>query len=550
MKRVFIWFAVIATILFAIPGYWYSDSIVEIKNELLKLVLGLRDVRLINLRDNSNMSIMRFETIQSGLLGYSVSSKGDVNGDGNADMLIGAYETSNPLNQQGAIHLLFGFEQIAATPELQLEEMAISIFGRNENDWFGHSVSIGDDIDGDGLSEIAIGARFETVDGKNKTGGAYVIFSSDLPSEPGVFGIDDIPHIRLVGERGRNEVGYEVYLGGDLDGDSIADLVVRGLMDVPNKSAGVFVVPGAVLRNSIGQTINLFSAEGIIQVTSTEIYEDSGRTIAFLEDFTGDNLPELALGSLDGTHYYSPDSLHPDRPFLWIVPSELFQPNNETIILLNQPEIIRFTVQSGVRYHLTVASPGDIDQDGLGEMLVGMAPLTDTAGLPGKVALLLGSSMREFEGAMDLEYDADLLMTGIESGNSVSGDLLGWSLQEGPGDVDGDGIGDLLIGARGSSLNGRDSGAAFFVSGIEIGKLLDSGDNQLSLFDIDNVIVISGEQTHDLFSSKRRISFSGDTNGDGILDLLIGAPGFIRNGEGSGAAYWISGQTILDQLSD
>jgi hypothetical protein len=77
--------------------------------------------------------------------------------------------------------------------------------------------------------------------------------------------------------------------------------------------------------------------------------------------------------------------------------------------------------------------------------------------------------------------------------------------------------------------------------GIEIVELLAAGENEVSMLDIENVIALSGEQANDLFSSKRRISFSGDTYGDGIFDLLIWAPGWDRDPRGTGAVYWIFG---------
>jgi hypothetical protein len=86
--------------------------------------------------------------------------------------------------------------------------------------------------------------------------------------------------------------------------------------------------------------------------------------------------------------------------------------------------------------------------------------------------------------------------------------------------------------------------------GIEIVELLAAGENEVSMLDIENVIAVSGEQANDLFSSKRRISFSGDTNGDIIFDLLIWAPGWDRDPRGAVAVYWISGQLILDRLND
>lgn len=550
MRKAFAWGALLLLLFFTVPGRWLPESLLLFRHSFFKVGLSLRGLELVELNERDGISMIQSMHDQSGLLGYSVSMNGDVNGDGFADMLLGAYEASLDMEQQGAVHLLFGARDFGMGRQIILENEAISIYGRSEKAWFGHSVSIGGDIDGDGLADLAIGSRLEALESARNSGAAYVIFGKDLPSEAGEYSIEEIPHVRLVGERGRNEIGYEVLLGGDLDGDQIPDLVVRGFMDVPNKIAGVFIVPGKLIRQSTGQTIRLFNAEGIIKVAATEAFEDSGRTIALVPDFSGDALPELALGSLDGTAYYAPDLPQPTRPFAWIVPSELINRTDKGTLLLDDERVIGYEISSGIRYHVTITSLGDLDQDGLGDLLIGMAPLHNEQNLPGKALILLGASLKASDGKLDLEREADFTLTGLGMGTGLSGDLFGWALQEGPADIDGDGINDLLIGARGSSVNGSDSGAAFFVPGSEILDLLESGVQQVSLSEIPNVLAFLGEEAQDLFSSKRRITFSGDANGDGINDLLVGAPGWTRDGFGPGAAYWISGQVIIDLATE
>ena len=105
------------------------------------------------------------------------------------------------------------------------------------------------------------------------------------------------------------------------------------------------------------------------------------------------------------------------------------------------------------------------------------------------------------------------------------------------GDVNGDGIDDLLIGAFRADPNGNASGASYVVFG---GAGVGSGGNlELSALDGTNGVKLSGVATYD--QSGRAVSTAGDVNGDGIDDLLIGAPDADPNGERSGASYVVFG---------
>ena len=191
----------------------------------------------------------------------------------------------------------------------------------------------------------------------------------------------------------------------------------------------------------------------------------------------------------------------------------------------------------------SVSGAGDVDGDGIDDLIIG-AIGADPNGrdFAGASYVVFGRD-QGFPATIDLASDADLIIQGAaahdRSGRSVSG----------AGDVDGDGIDDLIIGALLADPNGRDSaGASYVVFGSDQGfpATIDLAS--------DADLIIQGAAAGD--RSGCSVSGAGDVDGDGIDDLIIGASSASPNGRtDAGASYVVFGRdqgfpATIDLASD
>ncbi len=178
---------------------------------------------------------------------------------------------------------------------------------------------------------------------------------------------------------------------------------------------------------------------------------------------------------------------------------------------------------SGDQLGASVHGGGDLDGDGLDDVIVGIPYGEYSSRDEGLVALYLGASL---SGALT-PSDADALFWG-----EASGDTAGTSVVI-LGDSDGDGFDDLAIGAPTSDLGGSDSGSVYVLLGglTWLDTVLSSAD-----------AVLEGVNAGD--AAGYRVAAAGDVDADGQDDLLAGAYGVDDAGAGAGAAYVVAGADI------
>ena len=173
----------------------------------------------------------------------------------------------------------------------------------------------------------------------------------------------------------------------------------------------------------------------------------------------------------------------------------------------------------------SVSSAGDVDGDGLDDILVGANLNADGGSGAGKIYLILGSSLSETP-VIDLAT-ADYSFVSEQSSSSA-----GISVAS-AGDVDGDGLSDILMGAWANDDGGFNAGKAYLILGSSLGS---SSVINLSMADYSFV----GEDVQDLAGGS--VSSAGDVDGDGLSDVLVGAKR--ANDGNSGKAYLILSSSL------
>jgi len=152
--------------------------------------------------------------------GYSVSSAGDVNGDGFFDLLIGAYNNDEGGNSAGQSYLIYGCDD-CLTQNMDLSNANASFIGENSGDNFGWSVSSAGDVNGDGFGDLLIGAKGND-DGGPGAGKSYLIYGCDncLTQDMSLF------NASFIGENNYDSSGWSVSSAGDVNNDNLDDLLI------------------------------------------------------------------------------------------------------------------------------------------------------------------------------------------------------------------------------------------------------------------------------------------------------------------------------------
>ncbi|MFY7924623.1 MAG: FG-GAP-like repeat-containing protein, partial [Aquidulcibacter sp.] len=480
--------------------------------------------------------------------GRSVASAGDINGDGFADLIIGAPGAAPPFQaaRQGGSYVVFGKPDGWASP-VDLVDIAAGtggfvIHGYEGGAWSGFSVSSAGDVNGDGFADLLIGAPRGDVDPNNPfpdTGASYVVFgkaagwgaSVDLAAISagaggfGIFGRD-------VGDG----AGYSVASAGDVNGDGFGDLIIGAWRsdaggNLKNHAGESYVVFGKAGGWGSGVDLSAVAVgTGGFVIYGEDAFDQSGLSVASAGDVNGDGFADLIIGAPRGDGAGDLKDRAGDSYVVfgkaggWGAPIELSDvAAGVGGFVIHGRDAGISNVISGDYSGSSVASAGDINGDGFGDLIIG-APL---GGAAGNLVEAAGESYVIFGKASGWGAPIDLATIAAGDGGFVIYgedivDFSGTSVAS-AGDVNGDGYDDLIIGAMGGDGAGNlrpDAGDSYVIFGKASGW-----GAPVDLTEIAAGVggfVIHGSQSNG--NSGFSVASARDLDGDGFDDLIIGAP--------------------------
>jgi len=412
----------------------------------------------------------------SAYFGYSVASAGDVNGDGYSDVIIGAHHYDNGETGEGRAYVYHGSAAGLSTGPAWTAE------SNQSSAYFGYSVASAGDVNGDGYSDVMVGA-YHYDNGETDEGRAYVYHGSATGLSTGSAWTAEC-------NQSYAYFGFPVASAGDVNGDGYSDVMVgaHGYDNGETNEGRAYVYHGSATGLSTGSA---WTAE------SNQSHAQFGVSVAGAGDVNGDGYSDVMVGA----YIYDNGETDEGRAYLY---------HGSATGLSTSPAWTAESNQSYAVFGRSVASAGDVNGDGYSDVIVG-APLYDNGETDeGRAYLYHGSAAGL---STSPAWTAESNQSNAYFGISVAG----------AGDVNGDGYSDVIVGAHlydnGETYEGRAYVYHGSATGLSTGPAWTAESNQ----------------SHAVFG--RSVASAGDVNGDGYSDVIVGAYGYDNGETNEGRAY-------------
>ncbi|WP_419580315.1 beta strand repeat-containing protein [Stieleria magnilauensis] len=506
-----------------------------------RLTIAVAERELSSLDGNVGFTITGGNTFDS--LG-TVSGAGDINGDGYDDVVVGAIGADpNSQFEAGESYVVFGgpggFNATLSVSDLNGVN-GFRLPGMSGFDQSGYSVSGVGDFNGDGLDDLLIGARGADPGGEASAGECYLVFgrSTPFPRVIDVSSLDGTNGMRIEGAVRLDGLGSSVSGAGDVNGDGLSDLIIGASDARPfgRVNAGAaYVVFGDIAPAPAVLNVSELNGNNGFTITGEDLSGEAGISVGGNVDVNGDGFDDVILGA---HHVDANGLLRVGKSYVVYGKPAGFAPLMDLTTLSTTQGFSITGLESFDRLGDAVSGAGDVNADGFDDMIVGAryvgSPPNDD--LVGQSYVIFGDP-----NGLTLSIDPNQLngTNGFRINGDADSDQLGNAVSA-AGDVNGDGIDDLLVGAYSADPNGSTSaGAAYLIFGRR-GSF--SPDVDVTDLNGENGLRINGILPFDFAGIELGGRF--DFNGDGLDDWIIAASGADPNGQtGAGESYVMFGNS-------
>ncbi|TNC99974.1 MAG: hypothetical protein FD118_3517 [Rhodocyclaceae bacterium] len=490
--------------------------------------------------------------------GQSVAGGGDVNGDGLADLIIGAYQADPAAGSNaGRSYVIFGNTTGAFGPTA-VDQLggsgADSLTGTSARETL--VAGAGDDtLTGNGGADVLYGGTgndlFVLNAGNLAALGANLGAGDNIGQLARIDGGSGIDTLRFSGSGLNVDLTVIANQGGSAPGsqsriESVEriDLTGSGSSTLTLDASDVIDMAG---MNSFNNGSGWAGLDAAVPMHQLVIDGNAGNVVTLTRYWTaggstvGDNGHTYTIYNADATAAQvlvdQSIACNVQAPPPFAVTPSTVKPSAIDLSAIAAGSggfVINGQCANDKSGH-SVASAGDVNGDGLADLIVG-APYSDPAAgsYAGRSYVVFGRT-----GTTAVELSAiDDGSGGFVINGQCDGDRNGWSVA-GAGDVNGDGLADMIVGASFSTpVAGDWTGSSYVVFGKTDGIDIDLS----AVATGAGGFVIRGECGYDFSGSS--VTAAGDVNGDGLADLIVGAPQSDPNAQSrAGRSYVVFGQT-------
>ena len=468
-------------------------------------------------------------------LGASVAGVGDVNGDGFEDFAVADPDFDNA---RGTVYLLLGRSGLTRSNLSQADwstATGVQILGANAGDQLGVSLASAGDMNGDGVDDLMLAAPGSDL-GAADAGAVYVVWGSASLSNLDLGNWDSSRGFRILSRESNQRLGDSslpaleipgngqgMHAAGDYNGDGFSDLVLgHPQSDLGGENSGRgYVILGQAGLNRSDVDLSLLGADGFYVSAVGQSQWRLGYSVLLAGDLNQDGLDDLVLSAPTA------NTTAVDGGAVFIIygrPGS--NPGNLDVSQLSNVGVRWQSTEAGSLLGVSLGA-GEFNGDGVIDLYVGQPGLDNGSDQnTGSVHVLFGGkNWPALSDIASLNSTQGFTLTGMDA-DSFTGQAV-----TGAGDVNADGLDDLVMGAFNGQYGGVSSGRAWVVLGSD-DDVIESWN--LQDFLASDGIPLRGSNAGDALGQSLS---AADHNGDGFNDVILGAPG---NGAtlGQAAVLW------------